>query len=48
VYRNPKTGETVNRKTYFPIPAAEIPVMTASGIQPVRWGKRPVCWNWKN
>jgi putative SOS response-associated peptidase YedK len=40
VYQNPGTGETVNRKTYFPIPAAEIPVLTESGIQLVRWGKR--------
>ena len=40
-YTDPATGQTVSRKTYFPMPGAQIPVREESGeVHLLQWGCR--------
>jgi putative SOS response-associated peptidase YedK len=37
---NPKTGRVESRRTYFPIPKAQLPVVGSKGAALVTWGRR--------
>jgi putative SOS response-associated peptidase YedK len=37
---NPKTGQLESRKTYFPIPQAQLPVIGSKGAALITWGRR--------
>lgn len=37
---DPAKQQWVLRKSYFPIPKAQIPVITENGVQLMQWGKR--------
>jgi putative SOS response-associated peptidase YedK len=38
--KHPETGESMTRKVFFPIPHAQLPVLTENGIEIMQWGKR--------